>query len=83
MCQAANNVLHICVCVPRKNVSFKAHRLLAHNANVLLADVKIAAYANQETEQFKKEKDYDYPDSSHFRATEKSILNAYPKELIQ
>jgi hypothetical protein len=30
------NGLHICVCVPRKNVHSKAHRLLAHNANVLL-----------------------------------------------
>jgi len=28
--------LQICVCVPRKNISFKTHRLLAHNANVLL-----------------------------------------------
>jgi hypothetical protein len=35
------NGLQICVCVPRKNVYFKAHRLLAHNANVLLvADCK-------------------------------------------
>jgi hypothetical protein len=33
-------VLKFCVCVPRKNVSFKAHRLLAHNANVLLCERK-------------------------------------------
>jgi hypothetical protein len=32
----AYNGLQICVCVPRKNVYSKAHRLLAHNANVLL-----------------------------------------------
>ena len=35
------NVLQICVSVPRKNASFKAHRLLAHNANVLLQPVRI------------------------------------------
>lgn len=42
-----------------------------------------AAYDNQVIEQYKKEERYDYPDSSHFRATKQSILNAYPKTNIK
>lgn len=42
-----------------------------------------AAYDNQVIEQYRKEDMYDYPNSSHFRATKHSILNAYPKENIK
>ena len=41
-----------------------------------------AAYDHQEIEQHKKEDKYDYPSKEHFRATERSILSAYPESNI-
>lgn len=42
-----------------------------------------AAFENQDIEKHVQEEEYDYPDSSNFRATRQSILNAYPPENIK
>jgi len=39
-------------------------------------------FDKQEIEQYKKEEQYDYPGPEHFRATKKSIENAYPESNI-
>ena len=42
-----------------------------------------SAYDYHTIEKYKKEEMYDYPDIENFRANKKSILNAYPLDLIK
>ena len=42
-----------------------------------------SAYDYHTIEKHKKEEMYDYPDIENFRANKKSIVNAYPLDLIK
>ncbi len=64
------------------NTHKSSEELLIEFAKLHVQACKEDIFEYQETEQYIKERPYDYPNESNFRATKNSILNSYPLNKI-